>query len=180
MLDLQLDGDDAAQACAFDAQAQSPAHVVKQLAQGVQCGPFSLAFNFDWARQIVDQFELVPVPRAPGWVLGAVNVNGLIVPVVDLANYFSSAGMPAQMERGQRLLVGGVQSEDAEGALALAFSLTPVQLEYTPQPLTDLQGLPTRLQEVCRGAASDDRGHHYIEIDPERLMATLSAELSVI
>ena len=180
MLDLQLDGDDAAQATAFEAQAQSSAQAVKQLAQGVQCGTFSLAFNFDWARQIVDEFELVPVPRAPGWVLGAVNVNGLIVPVVDLANYFSGVSTPAQLERGQRLLLGGVQSEDAEGALALAFSLTPVQLEYTSQPLAELQALPERLKEVCQGGAGDDQGRLFIEIDPKRLMDALSAELSVI
>jgi chemotaxis signal transduction protein len=180
MLDLQLDGEDAVLAPSFEAQAFNPVHVAKQLAQGVQCGTLLLAFNFDWARQIVDQFELVPVPRAPSWILGAVNVNGLIVPVVDLANYFSGVGTPAQLARGQRLLIGGVQSEDADGALALAFSLTPVQLEYTPQPLADLQAMPVRLQEVCRGAAIDDQGRVFIEIDPERLMDALSAELSVI
>ena len=180
MLDRLPDGDEAVAALAFKAQGQSSVQVGKQLAQGVQCGVLSLAFNFDWARQIVDQFELVPVPRAPSWVLGAVNVNGLIVPVVDLANYFSASGLPAQLARGQRLLVGGVQAEDTEAALALVFSLTPVQLEYTPQPLPELQSLPARLQEVCRGAASDDQGRLYIEIDPERLMDALSAELSVI
>jgi chemotaxis signal transduction protein len=180
MLDLQLDGDDAVLAPAFEAQAPSAAPAAKQLAQGVLCGDLPLAFNFDWARQIVDQFDLVPVPRAPSWVLGAVNVNGLIVPVVDLANYFSNASTPAQLQRGQRLLVGGVQAEDAESALALVFSQTPVQLEYTPQPLADLQNLPARLQEVCRGHASDDQGRLFIEIDPDRLMDALSAELSVI
>ena len=180
MLDLQLDGDGAVSVPPFETQAESPAHVTKQLAQGVQCGTLSLAFGFDWARQIVDQFELVPVPRAPSWVLGAVNVNGLIVPVVDLANYFSGSETPAQLERGQRLLVGGVQAEDADAALALVFSLSPVQLEYTAQPLAELQALPARLQEVCRGGASDDQGRLFIEIDPERLMDALSAELSVI
>ena len=180
MLDLQLDGDGTVPAPSFETQAQSPVRSAKQLAQGVQCGALSLAFGFDWARQIVDQFELVPVPRAPSWVLGAANINGLIVPVVDLANYFSGADTPAQPERGQRLLMGGVQAEDADAALALVFSLTPVQLEHTSQPLADLQALPLRLQEVCRGGASDDQGRLFVEIDPERLMDALSAELSVI
>ena len=77
-------------------------------------------------------------------------------------------------------MVGGVLAEDAEAALALVFSLTPVQLEYTPQPLQELQGLPARLQEVCKGGASDDQGRLFIEIDPDRLLDALSAELSVI
>lgn len=152
----------------------------KQLAQGVQCGQYQLAFGFDWARQIVDEFEIVPLPRAPFWVLGAVNINGLIVPVVDVDNYFSANTSPAQLQRGQRLLLGGVQAEDAENALAIVFSHTPVQLEYVAQALNDAQALPLRLQEVCQGVAATEQGKLYIEIDPQRLMQALAAELSVI
>jgi len=172
MLDLQLDGDDVSQA----AVPASP----KLLAQGVQCGEFLLAFHFQWARQIIEQFQLVPIPRAPSWMLGAVNVNGLIVPVVDLANYFSQSAVPAQLQRGQRLLLGGLQAEDADNALAVVFSQTPTQLEYHPQPIAAPDTLPARLQEVCLAAAMDDQTRAYIEIDPARLMDALSAELSVI
>ena len=171
MLDIHPDASDAA-------QAAEPAS--KLLAQGVQCGKYALAFNFDWARQIVDEFELVPIPRAPGWVLGAVNVNGLIVPVIDVDCYFSESNAPSQLQRGQRLLLGGVQAEDAEGALAIVFSQTPVQLEYDAQPLTDPAALPQRLQEVSRGSASAELGKSYIEIDTRKLMAALAAELSII
>lgn len=171
MLDLQQDS--------FDA-AQPAGHASKLLAQGVQCGKFSLAFNFDWARQIVDEFDLVPIPRAPSWVLGAVNVNGLIVPVVDIANYFSADNTPSQLQRGQRLLLGGVQAEDAESALAIVFSQTPAQLAYEAQTLTDAAALPVRLQDVCKGFAVTEQGKIYIEIDPQRLMDALSAELSII
>ena len=171
MLDLQPDGGDT---------AQPAGSAGKLLAQGVQCGRHLLAFNFDWARQIVDEFDLVPLPRAPAWVLGAVNVNGLIVPVVDIDNYFSESATPAQLQRGQRLLLGGVQAEDAESALAIVFSHTPAQLEYEAQPLRGHEALPTRLQEVCKGIASDGQGKPYIVIDPQRLMDALSAELSII
>lgn len=171
MLDLQLD----------NAQAAQPAgHSNKLLAQGVQCGKYALAFNFDWARQIVDEFDLVPIPRAPSWVLGAVNVNGLIVPVVDIGNYFSEDNTPSQLQRGQRLLLGGVQAEDAEGALAIVFSQTPAQLEYDAQPPDPSAALPTRLQEVCKGMATTEQGKVFIEIDPQGLMDALAAELSVI
>ena len=171
MLDLQPD----------IAEANQPAgQAGKLLAQGVQCGKFSLAFSFDWARQIVDEFDLVPIPRAPSWVLGAVNVNGLIVPVVDIGNYFSADNTPSQLQRGQRLLLGGVQAEDADSALAIVFSQTPAQLDYDSQPLTDAAALPVRLQEVCKGFAVTVQGKIYIEIDPQRLMDALAAELSII
>jgi chemotaxis signal transduction protein len=177
MLDLQLDNIGAK----LDGSLASPAAVpAKALAQGVQCGDFLLAFDFKWARQIIEQFELVPVPRAPSWMLGAVNVNGLIVPVIDIANYFSQSAVPAQLQRGQRLLLGGIAAEDADSALAVIFSQTPTQLEYQAKPIAALQDLPVRLQEVCRQAAVDDIGRIYIEIEPEKLMDALSAELSVI
>ncbi len=152
----------------------------KQLAQGLQCGEYWLAFGFDWARQIVEEFDLVPLPRAPSWVLGAVNINGLIVPVVDIDNYLSHNSSPAQLLRGQRLLLGGLQAEDAENALAIVFSHTPAQLEYEPQPLTDVMALPARLQGVCKGVVRTEMGKAYFEVDPKLLMDALAAELSVI
>lgn len=161
--------------------AELPNGNARQLAQGVVCGELRLAFTFGWARQIVDDFDLVALPRAPGWVLGAVNINGAIVPVVDLTNYFTQSVQPAQPQRGQRLLVGGIQAEDAEAALAVVFSQTPVQLEYTPQPLdAGRDVLLPRLLDVCSGTAGDDQGNPYFEIDTERLMDALSVELSLI
>ena len=151
-----------------------------KLAQGIMCGRLSLAFTFDWARQIVDSYELVPLPRAPGWVLGAVNINGAIVPVVDLDNYFFQTVQPAQAERSQRLLVGGTNSEDTEAAFAVVFSQTPVQLEYSTTRIGNHEALPPRLLDVCRGLAQDDQGKKYLEIDPEQLVDAMSIELAVI
>lgn len=178
MLDFQLEENASTSAAQPDGTA--PLRVGRKLAQGIVCGDFRLAFGFDWARQIVDQFELVPIPRAPAWVLGAVNVNGVIVPVIDVSHYFSETAEPAQLQRGQSLLVGGVQDEDADSALAVVFSQTPTQLDYQAMPWLGLPALPARLQEVCSGTASDDRAATYIEIDPRKLMDALSAELSVI
>ena len=178
MVDLQLEVDVSASDLAQVGVATSVGR--RKLAQGIHCGDFCLAFGFDWARQIVDLFELVPIPRAPAWVLGAVNVNGVIVPVVDLANYFSETAVPAQLLRGQRLLVGGIRDEDADSALAVVFPQAPAQLDYETYPWLDLAALPPRLQEVCSGAANDDQGQTYVEVDPRKLLDALSAELSVI
>ena len=145
------------------------------------CGELRLAFTYAWARQIVDEFDLVALPRAPGWVLGAVNINGSIVPVIDLSSYFTQSALPAQRQRGQRLLVGGIQAEDAEAALAVVFTQTPVQLEYMPERLNLASDvLMPRFLEVCSGTAFDSAGNRYFEIDTERLMDALSVELSLI
>jgi chemotaxis signal transduction protein len=151
-----------------------------KLAQGILCGAWALAFPFDWARQIVDDFDLSPIPKAPVWLIGATNVDGNILPVVDLKIYLglsSSAGASKQ-----RLLIGGMVqqgSSDTTGdAIAIAFDGLPQQLRYDPRVLTYAGALPSRLRELCVGVGSNAAGHEFLEIDNQRLMAVLSDELA--
>lgn len=41
----------------------------------------------DDLQEIVEAPELNYVPRGPGWLIGAINFHGSIVPVIDLADY---------------------------------------------------------------------------------------------
>ena len=154
-----------------------------KLAQGILCGSWALAFPFDWARQIVDQFELSPVPKSPGWLLGAANVDGNILPVIDLQAYLAG-GLPTTM-RQQRLLIGGLSgaqsSADTTGdAIAIAFEGLPQQLGYEPRELTYAGALPPRLRELCTGVGSNAAGHEFLEIDAQRLLLALSDELAQV
>jgi chemotaxis signal transduction protein len=152
-----------------------------KLAQGILCGSWALAFPFDWARQIVDTFELSPIPKAPPWLLGGANVDGNILPVVDLSIYLgisTSSGL-----RQQRLLIGGLSivqsSADATGdAIAIAFEGLPQQLGYEPRELTYAGALPARLRELCVAVGSNAAGHEFLEIDAQRLLVALSDELA--
>jgi chemotaxis signal transduction protein len=152
-----------------------------KLAQGILCGSWALAFPFDWARQIVDTFELSPIPKAPIWLLGGANVDGNIVPVVDLRVYLGES--TATNVPQHRLLIGGLSnaqsSADTTGdAIAIAFEGLPQQLGYEPQALTYADVLPARLRELCVGVGKNAAGHEFLEIDAERLLAALSDELS--
>ncbi len=154
-----------------------------KLAQGILCGAWALAFPFDWARQIVDTFELSPVPKSPGWLLGAANVDGNILPVIDLNAYLSNS--MSTSTRQQRLLIGGISgalsSADATGdAIAIAFEGLPQQLGYEKRELTYAGALPPRLRELCIGVGSNAAGHEFLEIDAERLLAALSDELAQV
>jgi chemotaxis signal transduction protein len=152
-----------------------------KLAQGILCGSWALAFPFDWARQIVDTFELSAIPKAPAWLLGGTNVDGNIIPVVDLRVYLGDSMASASNQ--QRLLIGGLSnaqsSADSTGdALAIAFEGLPQQLGYEPQALTYADVLPARLRELCVGVGKNPAGHEFLEIDAERLLAALSDELA--
>jgi chemotaxis signal transduction protein len=154
-----------------------------KLAQGILCGAWALAFPFDWARQIVDEFELSPIPKAPDWLMGGVNVDGTILPVVDLARYLGTAPVQA-MAHQQRLLIGGLTGgllvDDTGDAVALAFEGLPQQLSYEPRELTYAAALPARLRELCSAVCSNAAGQEYLEIDAQRLVSALSDELSQI
>lgn len=151
-----------------------------KLAQGILCGSWALAFSFEWASQIVDEFELSPVPKAPNWLLGAANVDGNILPVIDLSTYLGLSN--AASANKKRLLVGGMSramaAEGTSDAVALAFEGLPQQLGYEPRELTYAGALPVRLRELCSGVGSNTAGHEFLEIDTTRLLAALSDELA--
>jgi chemotaxis signal transduction protein len=151
-----------------------------KLAQGIVCGSWALAFSFDWARQIVEEFELSAIPKAPGWLIGSANIEGNIIPVVDLAVYFSPVNANLQSAVKQRLLVGGINSEGAEDAIAIIFNNLPQQLNYEPQEMTYGSALPAKLRDVCSAVAMDASGQNYVEIDIHKLIAAISEELSLL
>jgi chemotaxis signal transduction protein len=158
--------------------------VTEHLAQGIVCGTWALALRFEWARTIVEQFELVPVPKAPVWLVGAANVEGSIIPVVDLALYINPQASPeaagGQGSAQRRLLVGGFSAGSTEDAVAIVFSQLPQQLRYQPRGLDDVGGLPARLREICAAHALDAAGQMFLEIDTERFTEALAQELSVL
>jgi chemotaxis signal transduction protein len=140
-----------------------------------------MAFPFDWARMIVDEFELSPIPKSPDWLLGAANVDGNIVPVVDLAKYLGVSSQQSSNAQ-QRLLIGGLlsgQSADvANDAVGLAFMGLPQQLNYESHELTYASALPERLRELCTGVARNAAGHEFLELDAQKLLAALSDQLA--
>lgn len=152
-----------------------------KLAQGILCGTWALALPFDWARQIVDDFQLSPVPKAPSWLLGSTNVDGNILPVIDLSLYLGLT-TTASAQR-QRLLIGGTMdsssSDSAGDAICLAFEGLPQQLSYDSRPLTYSSALPPRLRELCTSVGSNATGHEFLEINTTRLLDALSDELSL-
>jgi chemotaxis signal transduction protein len=151
-----------------------------KIAQGIVCGSWALAFSFDWARQIVEEFEISAIPKSPTWLLGAANIEGNIMPVIDLAVYFSPATANLTVSAHQRLLVGGLTAAGADDAVAFVFNGLPQQLNYEPEALTYAGALPANLREACEGVASDLSGRNYLEINIEKLMVVLADELSLL
>ena len=155
-------------AAAADARSAGPG----PQAQAVQCGRWALAFSFSWARSIVDEFEPSEVPHAPPWLLGAANVDGKVVPVIDLALYLDPTARP-EPGAARMLLVGG-EGEDAAG---IVFSGLPAMVR--PQPGLPAPPVPPALAEFVTGAATDGGGRRWALVDAPALLDALSAELAL-
>ena len=145
-----------------------------QRAQGIHCAGLALALPYSWARSVVDDFAISAVPNAPAWLVGAANVEGRIVAVVDLHAWAEPAA-PQQPPARQRLLLGG----DGSDAFALRFEGLPALLHNVPPGQAALGSLPAALQPFVRGAAqAHDNAPLWPVLDIQGLADTWAAELA--
>jgi chemotaxis signal transduction protein len=155
---------------ALAAAAPVAAAPVGEAAQAVRCGERWFAFPYGWARSAVEQVQLSAAPGAPPWLAGAANVEGRIVPVIDLVAWLTPGRFIDARAKDARLLVGG-HGEDVAAVL--------------------FQGMP-RLVRVGheRQAIGQDRltpyviGHdihdlHTVTLDAPRLIEALIEELAL-
>ena len=151
--------------------------VSQQLAQGIYCHPFHIALPYSWSTNIVEEFELVAVPKSAPWMAGITNVAGVILPVVDLSVFFSPQLQPKPISRQHRLLVGGdlaTDTNDSEAVpMALLFERLPNQVRSARRLVSDPASLPPFLEQVCLGELADGSGQFYFEICPEQLTRAL-------
>lgn len=147
-------------------------HPMECVAYRVACGPWLLAFDLAWTTGISETFSLHPVPRAPVWLVGCTNADGLLVPVVDMLLLLDPhGGSTALSRRGKgRLVLGSHSPGDNEETLGLLFAELPQQISYAPMPIPSDPPLPPALQSVVGGAALSPDGHMALEIDTRSLV----------
>jgi chemotaxis signal transduction protein len=155
--------------------------------QAITCGGWSIALNIFWTNTIVDDFELVKIPRAPSWLIGAANIDGGIIPVVDFSIYFVPNAVPMAIDRHHRILVGGKRDGTAEGlttndsVFAILFKGLPTQIQYTREAIDASLVIPERLRELSLGLARNDAAGNsnktYFEMNTDRFIDFLSLSL---
>jgi chemotaxis signal transduction protein len=137
----------------------------------IGCGPWQLAVNAQWATGILDSYALQPIPRAPQWLAGCTNVDGILVPVIDLLLLLDPAA--ASMDRTDpevSILMGTHSPGDNEEAIGLLFTGMPHQLSYTRAILPASLEAPPLLCRMARGLAETPDGRMTIELDTHRLI----------
>lgn len=139
-------------------------------AQAVRCGERWFAFAYGWARNAVESFEISAVPNAPAWLAGAANVEGRIVPVVDLHAWLEPDHWQEAPHRHARLLVGG----EGDAAIALQFHGLPRLVAVQPGSAGDLH---EQLAPLVRGLAVEDPS--IVALDGPALVNVLTEELAL-
>lgn len=140
-------------------------------AQVITCGTQVMGIPFTWARQVIEAFELTRVPNAPAWLAGAVNADGVILPVIDLANWLDPTDVLRAGTR-QRLLAGGV----GEDGFALLFDGLPMPARVMAQ--TEPLACPDRLRPFLQQGAAVTLTTAWPLIDIAALADSLMAELA--
>jgi chemotaxis signal transduction protein len=145
----------------------APEAAMGEQAQAIHCNGLHVAVPYRWARMVVDEFELSPVPNAPIWLAGAANVEGQCVAVIDLGTWAQPQVDQPVTDRN-RLLLGGVGDE----AFALLFQGLPMMVrESSGQPAA----VPARLREFVQASAGEAA---LPVIDPHALARLWADELS--
>lgn len=145
--------------------------------QAVRCGRLSLAWPHGVARAVMDCPPLSAIPNAAAWLAGAANIDGRIVPVLDLAAWFvpgSLTGVGTQGVHGTtgtRLLVLG----DGDDTSAVLFEGLPRLVRLQPADREQALTSEPALSPYVIGFAEDDP--QTLLMDHPALMDALQARL---
>jgi chemotaxis signal transduction protein len=137
----------------------------------IGCGPWLLAVDALWTTGILDNYVLQPIPRAPRWLIGCTNVDGLLVPVIDLFILLNpNVVLGPRIEHNARILLGTQSPASNEEAIGLLFTGLPERLGFTRITLPDTLQLPPLLGQLARGLAHTPDGRTTIELDTQHLI----------
>lgn len=129
-----------------------------------------LAILHGHARAALDRVDVSAVPHAPAWLAGATNVDGQIVPVLDLAAWCEPDQLIDPRDRQTRALLVGSGSASA----ALLFSGLPRLVQVVPE--APAPACPDALAPYVCGRVPDDPSA--IAIDTRALLTAMGAALS--
>ncbi len=113
------------------------------------------ALAVERVHEIIDPLPVTPVPRAPSFVPGLINVRGSVVPVVDLRQRLEMP--PAEATADSRMIVLDVEIGDALTKLAMVADSVDQVIEIDgsdiePVPEIGLRWPPRYLGGVAKRA----------------------------
>jgi purine-binding chemotaxis protein CheW len=145
----------------------SMSYAVKNLAQGspeliaFRIGEQEFSVNIMSVREIRGWTQATPMPHAPSYVLGVINLRGAVLPIVDMA---ARLGMAASEPTARHVIIVAQVKTKIVGLLVEAVSdiltITDENIQPVPEISSDLE------KQYARGIlAIDKRMICMIELD---------------
>jgi chemotaxis signal transduction protein len=119
--------------------------------------------------ELVEETDVYPLPMAPPWLRGLINLRGGLVPVFDLKALLD---MEPRAEAPPRLLVLGVGTR----AVCLMIDQLPVPVSIDQRP-SQQPPLPALLGEHCRAAYVQDH-ELWVDFDLDGLLRAVAGRTS--
>ena len=109
---------------------------------GVECG-----LPLRRVREILPMVALTPVPGAPGWLAGMLNLRGAAVPVIDLRRRLALSPAEVRLETPIVVVEG---SSTPVGLIADSVSAVRMDLRSGPEPLASAWGRDTPVAGIVQ------------------------------
>lgn len=162
---IQVDG-----GLSFDTQIVNTQADTQQR-QGFRVGALNLMMHYADGSELTDLPSLYHVPNAPSWVLGTVNLHGIVIPVFDLVDYFSVDAS----ENAKPMMLILSKSEDAIGVIVNGL---PQRLRFDEHAQQAEQALaPDSVRPFVKGAVMIN-DELWFDLDVQALLAGFEARLS--
>jgi len=137
----------------------------------IACGPWQLAVDAQWATSFLDNYVLQPIAHSPQWLLGGTNVDGILIPVIDLFTLLDPAAARIHgVDQKSRLLLGSHSLGENEDAIGLLFTGLPRLLNFTLAALSANLETPPLLCRMAKGLALAPDGITAIALDTRHLI----------
>jgi twitching motility protein PilI len=137
---------------------------------GFQIGDIGLLIGQDTSSEVLERAPVYPLPKAPTWLLGLVNLRGNLVPVFDVKPLLELEGDDAQDKRRLLILGGG------DKAVGIMIDGLP-QLAATNNALSRLPPLPAALRPYVAKAYVRDNAV-WLEFDHYGFFGSLGERMT--
>jgi twitching motility protein PilI len=118
---------------------------------GFQIGGIGLLIGQDTSSEVLERVPVYPLPKAPTWLMGLVNLRGNLIPVFDVKLILELESGDAQDQDQRRLLILG----GSDKAVGILIDGLP-QLAATQNVLSRLPPLPVALRPYVTKAYARD------------------------
>jgi twitching motility protein PilI len=148
----------------------APAERQRRARYGFRIGSIGLLIGQDTSSEVLEQTSIYPLPNAPVWLLGLVNLRGNLVSVFDVKPLLELDAGAAQDKR--RLLILG----RGDKAVGIMIDGLP-QLAATSNSLSRLPPLPVALRSYIAKAYVQDKAV-WLEFDHHSFFGALGGRMA--